>query len=66
MTKLVQVRGCINVDYDGYNHVEEADDEFAEFFGVYVENEENLMMWHSDYATREEAEMAAEELGVVV
>lgn len=63
MRKYVEVRGCMNINVDGDLFVEEVDDEFAEFFGLYVEDERGYMMWHSDYDTREEAEKFGDNVG---
>lgn len=56
-----EVRGCIEVMIDGQPCVEEAPMEFADFYGLYVQDDRGLMIWHSDYPTEEKALKAKEE-----
>lgn len=64
MSKYGEIRGCMDVEYEGMTHVEEVDDEFASYFGLYIRDEDGLMMWDSDHETRKDAEMVADEIGV--
>ena len=66
MTKFGEVRGFMEVEYEGHPHIEEVDDEFAEFFGLYIRDEDGLMMWDSDHNSREEAEEIAEGKGITL
>lgn len=62
MNKYGEVRGCMEI----HGSVECVDDEFAEFFGLYIQDDKGLMMWDSDHETREDAEMVADEIGVTL
>lgn len=58
----IQVRGCVEIEQDGEKFIEEAPFEEAQFFGVYVEQEDGRMLWHSDHPTVEQANAVAQRL----
>ena len=66
MSKYGEIRGCMDVEYDGMTHVEEVGDEFAEYFGLYIRDEDGLMMWDSDHASRADAEDIADGKGITL
>jgi len=65
-TGTTEVRGCQELtDDQGEKYIEEAPAEEAQFFGVYVGQEDGRMMWHSDHPTQEQANAAAQRLEAI-
>lgn len=64
-TGTTQVRGCIEIEQGGEKFVEEAPAEEAQFFGVYLGQEDGRMMWHSDHPTQGQANAAAMRLEAI-
>lgn len=61
-----QVRGCQEFEDDnGEKYIEEAPAEEAQFFGVYVGQEDGRMMWHSDHPTQEQANAVSQRLEAI-
>lgn len=64
-TGTTEVRGCVEIEHDGEKMIEEAPAEDAQFFGVYVGQEDGRMMWQSDHPTQEQANAAAQRLEAI-
>lgn len=64
-TGETQVRGCVELEQDGEKFIEEAAPEEAQFFGVYVGQEDGRMMWNSDHPTQEQANAVAQRLEAI-
>lgn len=65
-TGTTEVRGCEELtDDQGEKYIEEAPDDEAQFFGVYVGQEDGRMMWHSDHPTQEQANATAQRLEAI-
>lgn len=64
-TGATQVRGCIEVEKGGETFVEEAPAQEAQFFGVYVGQEDGRMVWQSDHHTQEQANAVAQRLEAI-
>jgi antirestriction protein ArdC/phage/plasmid primase-like uncharacterized protein len=64
-TGTTQVRGCVEIEQDGEKFVEEAPAEEAQFFGVYVGQQDGRMMWQSDHPTQEQANAVAQRLEAI-
>ena len=57
MTQKWSVYGCVDV---GDGIVERAEDDKAEFFGVYLRNEDGTEDWVADFPRRKEADNFAD------
>lgn len=65
-TGTTEVRGCQELtDDQGEKYIEEAPAEEAQFFGVYVGQEDGRMMWHSDHPTQEQANAVSQRLEAI-
>lgn len=54
-----EVHGCQDVEIPGLGlQVFEVPDNVADYFGLYLYDEEGKLVWKSDFPTREEAEKA--------
>lgn len=57
MNNKFEVHGCQDVEIPGLGlQAFEVTDDEAEFFGLYLYDEEGKLVWEADFPTREEAE----------